>query len=408
MAKTILLIGAFDTKGEEYAFVRYLIEARGHRTVALNVGIMEEARHMRPDWDAAEVASKAGHTLEALRKKADRGFAMEIMSQGATSLVKELYEQKRFDGIVGMGGTGGTAVIGAAMRQLPIGFPKVLVSTAVSGETSHIAGSKDIIMIPSIVDVAGINRISRKIFSQAAGAISGLVEQELVELATDKPIIAITMFGNTTVCVERCAKQLTDKGYECLVFHCTGTGGKTMENLVDEGLITAVLDITTTEWADELCGGVFTAGPHRLEAPGKAGIAHLIVPGCVDMVNFGPADSVPNKYKDRSLYYWNPDVTLMRTNVFENVAIGKVFAEKANAAQGKNAFLIPLKGFSILGAEEQKFFSPQADEALRASLKEHLRSDIIIEEMNVNINDNAFADRAVEMLLELMEPYIPT
>jgi uncharacterized protein (UPF0261 family) len=331
---------------------------------------------------------------------------MTMMGQGAAKLVRSLYDAGRLDGIMGMGGTGGTAVISAAMRELPVGVPKVLVSTAASGDTRSFLGTRDITLIPSVVDVAGVNRISRRIFTEAAGAICGMVEMAGTASASEReerPIIAVTMFGNTTPCVDRCREMLTARGYEVLVFHCTGVGGETMENLVRDGLVTAVLDITTTEWADELCGGVFTAGPTRLEAPGQVGIPHLIVPGCVDMVNFGPRETVPQKYEGRLFYVWNPTVTLMRTTVEENAALGRIFAEKANRARGPVACLLPLRGVSILDSEGQIFWWPEADWAMFDALKVNLRPGMPVEVMDANINDSAFADRAVQMLVQMME-----
>jgi len=401
MKKTILIIGAFDTKGEEYAFVKHLIEAHGHKTLTLNTGVYDLNQLIKSDISNSEVAEAGGSDIEAVQKM-DRGPAMKIMSQGAEKLVRKIYNEARFDGIIGMGGTGGTSVITAGMRTLPIGFPKVMISTAASGDTRPYVGIKDINMFPSVVDVAGINRISRQIFTRAVGAICGMVESEIEKPKEEKPIIAASMFGNTTACVDRCRELLTEKGYEVLVFHATGTGGMTMESLVEDGLIDAVLDITTTEWADELCGGVFSAGNTRLDAPGKTGIPHLIVPGCVDMVNFGPKDTIPDKYTGRLFYEWNPSVTLMRTTPQENAEMGRIFAEKANAAKGPVAFLIPLKGVSMLDSQGQPFWSPEADSAMFNAVKSNTRKDIRVVELDVNINDTVFANKAVEMLLEMI------
>jgi len=257
-------------------------------------------------------------------------------------------------------------------------------------------------MIPSIVDIAGVNRISEKIFKEAVGAACGMARMDYGTSAATKPIIAATMFGNTTPCVDRCRQALSDKGYEVLVFHCTGIGGRTMEALVEEGQIAAVLDITTTEWADDLCGGVFTAGASRLEAPGKAGIPHLIVPGCLDMVNFGSPQTVPERYRDRRLYGWSATVTLMRTNVEENAQLGRILAGKANAATGPVAFLLPLRGVSMLDSPGERFWWPEADQALFDALKKNLRPGIEVVELDGNINDAAFADRAVEMFIRLI------
>jgi uncharacterized protein (UPF0261 family) len=319
-------------------------------------------------------------------------------------VAKRLHDEGRFDGIIGMGGTGGSSVVTAAMRALPLGVPKVCVSTAASGDTSAYVGTKDVTMIPSIVDVAGINRVSRIIFARAAGAICGMVTSEVPAAAKERPIITASMFGNTTECVDACREALVDKGYEVLVFHATGAGGKAMESLVREGLVDAVLDITTTEWADAICGGVFDAGPERLSAAGEMGVPHLIVPGCVDMANFGGPDTVPQKYRDagRTFYEWNPSVTLMRTNAEENAEMGRIFAEKANAAKGPVAFLIPLRGVSILDGDGELFCDREADQAMFDAIKSGLREDIEVVELDANINDPEFAAKAVEMMLALI------
>ena len=400
----ICLIGAFDTKGREYGFLRRRILDRGHEVIAVNTGVMGSTDLFPVDVDADEVARAGGGSLEDLRERKDRGAAMKTMCAGAPAVVKALHGGGQLNGIVGMGGTGGTTVVTAAMRALPTGFPKVCVSTAASGDVSPYVGTKDIAMIPSIVDVAGINRVSRVVFSRAAGAICGMVEAEVGARGEDKPVVTASMFGNTTECVEACMEKLTARGFEVLVFHATGTGGRTMEGLVREGLVDAVLDITTTEWADTICGGVFDAGTTRLDAPGERGVPHLIVPGCVDMANFGGMDDVPEKYRKahRTFYEWNPSVTLMRTNREENEKMGKIFAEKANASSGPVAFLIPLKGVSILDGEGELFCDRDADQAMFHALKANLRGDIEVVEMDYNINDPQFSAKAVEMLLDLM------
>lgn len=404
MAKPILIIGAFDTKGPEYAFLREQILRRGHKVLTVNTGVLGTTDLFPVDIESDEVIRSGGGDLTSLREKKDRGSAMAAMASGAAKLVKSLYDQGKFDGIIGMGGGGGSSVITTAMRELPIGLPKLCVSTMASGNTSPYVGAKDIVLFPSIVDVAGINRISRIIFTRAAGAICGMVDAIPSKELDDKPIIAATMFGNTTECVNMCREALSAAGYEVLVFHATGTGGKTMESLVNEGLVDGVLDITTTEWADELAGGIMSAGPDRLSAPGRKGIPHLIVPGCIDMVNFGPMDSVPQKYKDakRLFYQWNPAMTLMRTNLDENRRMGEIFARKANEAQGPVAFLIPLKGVSILDGDGQLFCDRAADNAMFDAIKKSLRKDIPLVELDVNINDPKFASQAVGMMLEMV------
>ena len=404
MKKKICMIGAFDTKGPEYAFVRDRILARGHEVLTVNTGVMGSTDLFGVDVEADKVAEAGGGSLERLRETKDRGEAMKVMCAGAPAIMKALHDDRKIDGVIGMGGTGGTAVITSAMRALPVGVPKVCVSTAASGDVASYVGTKDITMIPSVVDVAGINRVSRIIFSRAAGAICGMVEADIPQSREDRPVITASMFGNTTECVNACMEELSAKGYEVLVFHATGTGGKTMESLVKEGLVDAVLDITTTEWADTVCGGLFDAGPERLNAAGQMGIPHLIVPGCVDMANFGGMDTVPEKYKKakRTFYEWNPSITLMRTNIEENEKMGKVFAEKANAAKGPVAFLIPLKGVSILDGDDLPFCDREADKAMFDAIKANLNEGIAVVEMDRNINDPEFSAKAVEMMLDLI------
>jgi len=403
--KTICLVGAFDSKGEEYAFLRAQIRARGHEVLTVNTGIMGSTDLFPVDVQAHEVAQAGGGNLEQLRETKDRGEAMKIMVAGAPKIVKSLHDDRKIDGIIGMGGTGGTAVVTSAMRALPVGVPKVCVSTTAAGDVGDYVGTKDITMIPSIVDVAGINRISRIVFSRAAGAVCGMVETDISDSSGDKPVVAASMFGNTTPCVNACMAKLSTEGYEILVFHATGTGGRTMESLVREGLVDAVLDITTTEWADTICGGVWDAGPERLDAAGQLGIPHLIVPGCVDMVNFGSMDTVPEKYRkgNRTFYEWTPSVTLMRTNNEENEKMGKVFAEKANVAKGPVAFLFPLRGVSLLDGDNQPFCDREADRAMFDAVKANLRQGIEVVEMDNHINDPEFAAKAVEMMLALIK-----
>jgi uncharacterized protein (UPF0261 family) len=405
MPKTICVIGAFDTKGEDHAFVRDEIHRRGHRSLTVNIGVLGSSTLFPVDYEAEDVATAGGISLADLRSKKDKAAAMKSFNEAAPKLVLQLFGEGRLDGIIGMGGSGGSAIIASAMRALPIGVPKVLVSTVASGDVSFYVGGKDITMMPSIVDVAGLNRISRLVYSRAAGAICGMVESEVPISTEDRPIIAASMFGNTTDCVNVCAKLLNAKGFEVLIFHATGTGGRAMETLVDDGLVEAVLDITTTEWADEICGGVFNAGPDRLDAPGRRALPHLIVPGCVDMVNFGAPATIPARYREtnRLFYEWNPSVTLMRTSAEENRQMGEIFARKANAAKGPLAFLIPLRGVSMLDGEGQPFCDRAADQAMFDAIKKNLRPGIPFVEVDQNINDPEFAAKAVEWILQLIQ-----
>lgn len=399
------MIGAFDTKGAEYAFLRQQLLRRGHEVVAMDTGVLGGPGSFPVDVAAEAVAEAGGSSLAALRERRDRGEAIEVMMRGAADLARRLHQHGEVDGVIGMGGTGGTTVVTAALRALPVGVPKVCVSTAASGDTAPYVGLSDVVLFPAIVDVAGINRISRLIIARAAGAVCGLVEAEVPTAERSAPVIAASMFGNTTECVTACAKALESAGYEVLVFHATGTGGKTLESLVAEGLVDAVLDITTTELADNLCGGIFDAGPERLEAAGKKGVPQLIVPGCIDMVNFGAVATVPQRYSDagRQLYVWNPSTTLMRTDAAENAELGRRFAAKANAAVGPVAFLLPLKGVSILDGDGQPFCDREADQAFFDALKADLAPRIPVTELDCNINDPEFSAAATRLMLDLIE-----
>jgi uncharacterized protein (UPF0261 family) len=405
MPKTICIIGAFDTKGEDHAFLRQEILKRGYQAVTVNIGILGSTNFFPVDYDSGEVAKAGEVDLADLRSRKDKAAAMKAFDAAAPKLLQQLFKKGKFDGVIGMGGSSGSSIIASAMRSLPIGVPKILVSTVASGDVSFYVRGKDIAVLPSIVDVAGVNRVSRLVYARAAGAICGMVDTETPGATGDRPIITASMFGNTTDCVNACAKALNEKGFEVLVFHATGAGGRAMETLVADGLVEAVLDITTTEWADELCGGVFSAGPDRLDAPGQRGLPHLIVPGCVDMVNFGAPATVPARYREarRLFYEWNPSVTLMRTNVEENQQMGKIFAQKANVAKGPAAFLIPLRGVSMLDGDGQPFCDRAADQAIFDAIKKNLKPWIPVVESDHNINDPEFAAKAVEMMLQLIQ-----
>jgi len=397
MPKTIAIAGALDTKGEEFKFLKDEIERRGHRTFVIDTGVVGEPA-FKADISNEEIAKAGGTSIEALKAGNDRGVAIDTMAKGIAEVIQIVHANGTIDGMISMGGSAGTAVGTSAMRVLPVGFPKVMVSTVAAGDTSNYVGIKDVVMMPSVVDVAGVNRISRQIFANAAGAIVGMVETGTLE-AEDKPLITASMFGNTTEAVDRARAIMERHGYEVLVFHCTGAGGRTMEGLISEGLIEGVLDITTTEWADELAGGVLSAGPTRLDAAGKAGIPQVIVPGCLDMVNFWAPDTVPEKYQARQLHKWNPNITLMRTDVEENIHLGKIIAEKANAATGPVAIFLPLKGVSILDSPGNDYWWPEADQALFDAIKSNIRSDIPVIEMDCNINDPEFAEAVTGQLL---------
>ena len=397
--KTIAVLGTLDSKGEEHNFVAKLIREKGHTPLLIDVGTGTEPT-IRPDISRHEVAEAGGIDLEALMARKDRGECVVAMSEAAPNLMAKLAAEGRIDGVISLGGGGGTALGTGVMRGLPVGFPKVMVSTLASGNTAHYVGSKDICMIPSIVDVAGLNRISKTIFTRAAGAICGMVESEVEEDTTERPLIAASMFGNTTECVDASRKILEEAGYEVLVFHATGTGGKTMETLIADGLIKGVLDITTTEWADELCGGTLTAGSSRLDAAGKAGVPAIVTPGCLDMVNFGARETVPEKYEGRNFYIHNPQVTLMRTTPEECVQLGKILAEKINGYTGPVSVLLPTKSISIISAQGQSFYDPKADQDLFDAIKSNLSKTIELIEVEAEINAPEFSKACAETLLK--------
>ena len=401
MRKTIAIVGALDTKGQEFAFLKSEIEKRGCATLVVDTGVLGEAV-FEPDVSREQVALAGGSNLSQLIERKERGEAMAVMTKGVAEIARELYEGKRIDGMISMGGGGGTVIGTSAMRSLPVGFPKLMVSTLASGDTAPYVRTTDITMMPSVVDVAGVNRISRRIYTNAAGAICGMVLGE-IEPGDDKPLIAASMFGNTTTAVDHARQIMESKGYEVLVFHATGTGGQTMEALVADDYISGVLDITTTEWADEVCGGVFSAGTQRLEAAARAGIPQVVVPGCIDMCNFWARDTVPEKYAGRTFYEWNPNVTLMRTTPEENQRMGKIFAEKLSAASGPVAVLIPLKGFSQIDLEGQPFYWPETIRAFITALRGDLRQDIPVTELDYDINAPEFSRQAAETLLAMLD-----
>jgi len=403
--KTIAVAGTFDTKGKEFLYVKELIEELGLKTYMINTGVFNS--EIEVDVSNKEIAKEAGYDIDDIVSRRDRAMATEALSKGMELLIPRLYAEGKFDGIISFGGSGGTSLVTPAMRALPTGVPKMMVSTMASGNVSQYVGTSDIIMMPSIVDVAGLNKISKTIFKNAVLAIAGMVgmADKIKEVEEDeKPLIAATMFGVTTPCVDFAKEYLEERGYEVLVFHATGTGGKTMESLIDAGFFKGVLDITTTEWCDEIVGGVLSAGPNRLEAAGRNHVPQVVSVGALDMVNFGPIDTIPEKFKSRNLYKHNPTVTLMRTTVEENIKFGQKIAEKLNASFGKTVLILPLKGVSMIDAPGQPFYGSKEDEALFDTLKNNIDKDKVnIVEMDNNINEKAFAQRAAEELIKMLE-----
>ncbi len=391
---TIAVLGTLDSKGHEHAFVADLIRSRGHTPLLMDAGCLEPPQ-VQPDIARTEICPG----ISALPE--DRGQRVAAMAAALPEFVAKLAVDGRIQGMVALGGGGGTAIATSAMRGLPVGFPKVMVSTLASGNTAPYLGTKDITFIPAIVDVAGLNRISRRIFTNAAGAICGMVEMAAaaIEPKDVKPLVVASMFGNTTASVNEAKRIVEGAGYEVLVFHSTGTGGRIMESLIESGMVAGVLDITTTEWADEHVGGILGAGPARMDGAAKAKVPCIITPGCLDMVNFGEPQTVPDKFKGRTFYHHNPQVTLMRTTPEECAALGRILAEKANVCTAPVTVLLPLKGISIISAEGQPFHSPAADRALFDAVRSHLKPGIPLVELDCTINDPQFAKACAERLL---------
>ena len=400
---TVVLVGTLDTKGLEYEYLRGRLQEHGVDTVLVDAGIMGPPL-AEPDIAREEVAEAAGADVTELAAAGDRGAAVEAMARGAAAVARRLHGEGRLDGILAIGGSGGSALATQAMRALPVGVPKLMVSTVASGDTRPYVGAVDVTMMYSVVDISGINRISERILANAAAAIAGMAQvTPPAAEAAGRPLIGATMFGVTTAAVTRARERLQELGYEVLVFHATGTGGQSMEALVNGGFLAGVLDLTTTELADELVGGVLSAGPDRLEAAGGVGIPQVISLGALDMVNFGPRETVPERFEGRNLYVHNPTVTLMRTTREECAELGRRIARKLSAATGPTVLFVPLRGVSAIAVEGQVFHDPEADEALLGALRDGLADSVEVHELDLEINDPAFADAMANRLHELVE-----
>ncbi len=384
---TVVLVGTLDTKGEEYAFLRDRLRAAGVGTLLVDVGTQGSPR-TAADVPREEVAAAGGFDLADLT---DRGAAVQAMCAAAPVVVRRLFDQGRCQGVLAAGGSGNTAIATAAMRALPVGVPKLVVSTMASGDTAAYVDVSDVTLMPAVTDVAGLNSVSARILANAAAAMAGMVSAPPVDLDSSRPVVAATMFGVTTPAVTTAREELERRGYEVLVFHATGTGGRSMESLVESGFVTGVLDLTTTELADDLVGGVLSAGPHRLEAAGRAGVPQVVSVGALDMVNFGPRASVPARFADRTLYVHNPSITLMRTTPEECAELGRRLGTKLSAATGPVALFVPLRGISAISGEDGPFADPDADAALLAGLRETLAPSVELHEVDAHVNDPEFA-----------------
>lgn len=400
--KTVALVGTFDSKGTEYQYIKQLLEKLDLNVFTIHTGVFESS--FVPDVDVSEIAEQVGENIAQIRQRNDRAYATEILAKGLEILLPKLYEENLFEGVLSFGGTGGTSLVAPGMRQLPIGLPKLIVSTVASGDTSVYVGTSDIIMMPSIVDVSGLNKISKRIFGNAVSAMAGLLNYRFETEEDERPLIATTMFGVTTPAVNYAREYLEKNGYEVLVFHATGVGGRTMESLISDGYFKGVLDLTTTEWADQLVGGILNAGEKRLEAAASAKVPQVVSLGAMDMVNFGPFDTVPEKFKERLFYKHNPTVTLMRTTVEENKKLGQIIAEKLNLVQIETVLTIPKNGFSGIDVVDAPFYYPEADLALIDAIKKHLNNEKVeLIELDYAINDQAFAEFSAQQLINLID-----
>ncbi|MBI5363166.1 MAG: Tm-1-like ATP-binding domain-containing protein [Planctomycetes bacterium] len=395
------LLATLDTKGEEAEFVRRALLASGVPVVLVDTGCLGEPR-ARADVTRDEVFLAAGTSLAAVRAKNDRGEAVTFAAKGAEAIVRAAHAKKQLDGVLGLGGGAGTTIGTAARRALPLGVPKVMVSTLASGQVAHYVGTKDVFMLHAVTDIAGLNRISRAVLSRAAQAMAGMAKSGPIRASvSDKPLVAASMFGVTTPCVERARAVLEEAGYEVLVFHATGSGGRTLEALAESGMLDGVLDVTTTELADELVGGVLSAGPERLTAAGQRGVPQVVSVGALDMVNFHARDTVPAQFASRRFYQHNANVTLMRTTPAENKELGRQLGAKLAAARGPAELFFPLRGASAIDKEGQPFDDPAARKELLAGLRA-TRGTAPLHELDLHINDAAFAEAMAQRLIELM------
>ncbi len=397
---SVFLLATLDTKGDEAGFVRDRLVELGVRVTVVDTGCLGTPA-WPPDIPRQAVFQAAGADWQAIARAGDRGQAVTLAAAGAAECVRAAFRRGEVDGVLALGGSAGTTIGTAAMRALPVGVPKVMVSTLASGQVRHYVGDKDILMLNSVVDIAGLNRISRAVLGQATAAMAGMVQHRIPPSGDDRPMIAATMFGVTTPCIQQAREVLQQAGFEVLVFHATGNGGQAMESLIAEGLIAGVLDITTTELADELVGGVLSAGPDRLNAAARRGVPQIVSVGALDMVNFGPPDTVPAEFKHRQFYQHNPSVTLMRTTAEENAQLGAEIGRKVAASTGPAAIYLPLQGVSAIDQQGAAFDDPNARQALFASIRQN-SGPIPIVELDQHINSPDFARTAAEHLIRMI------
>jgi uncharacterized protein (UPF0261 family) len=400
MQKAVVCIATLDTKGLEIQYIRDIIEQRGHRVVLIDDGILGEPT-VNADISREEVAKAAGTTLEEVKALGNETRAVEMMTKGLGKILVDLYQSRKLDGVISIGGGMGTSMATTAMKELPLGVPKLVVSTKVahSGVAKEYMGTKDITMVSSVADIAGLNRLTRKIAANAAGAIIGMVETNEVKVG-NKPLVVMTMNGTTTRCGSKVMSILEDYQFEVIVFHSIGVGGRALEEFVKSEPVRGVIELGLNEIGNELFGGLATAGPRRLEAAGERGILQIVTPASVDFINFLGPETVPPKFKDRRMVFHNPQATAIRLNDNEMRSLAETVARKLNSARGPVKILIPIRGFSSWDQEGKGFFDPQVDRIFVDSLKEKLNRSIMVSEIDAHINDDRFIDVLVEEFMK--------
>jgi len=401
MEKTILLLGTMDTKGFEFEYVREKIMGQGHRAIVVDAGILGNPL-LEPDISHDEVAQATGTSIQDIIAQGKEGVAIELMTRGAINIVQGLYNSGKINGILSLGGTMGTSLATAVMRSLPIGIPKVMVSTVASSDTRPYIDNKDITMIPSVADIVGLNSLTKRVLAIAAGAVTGMVTADTGPIHSEKPVIGLSLHGDLMPCVNSSKAILEGKGYEVIVFAATGSGGKTLEELIEQDVINGVFDLVAHEIVCHIFGGFCDAGPSRLEAAGKKGIPQLIVPGKVDILSFSAMQGVPQKFEGRKPWMHNPDLGVIRLNKEEMTLVGEAMAEKLNKAIGPTAVIIPRRGLSDYGKGWEKFYDAEADFTFFNILKKRLKTGIKIVEVDLHINDKLFAESAIDLLEELI------
>ena len=403
MTKTVAVMATLDTKGEEVKYVKKQFGKRGVKTLVMDTGLRGTPQGVQADVTRERLAEASGSTVDKLSAMG-RGEAIEVMVKGISKVVRELYAQGRFQGIMAIGGLDGALLTAGAMRTLPLGVPKLLLTPVAQGKQQFgpFVGTTDMVVMHSVIDILGINEISRKIFDTAVGAMAGMLRMNVSTKIEGKNVIAMTMYGNTTPTAMLAKKLFEKRGYEVVVFHPNGTGGMSMEEMIDQGLFNGVFDLTTHEITDWLYNGLHAGGPNRLDSAARMGVPQVVVPGCVDFILMGPVEKLEPEFKKRKTYKFNPAVSLVSTTPAEMERIASVMAEKLNRAKGPLLVLIPLRGFSMYCHPGEALFDPERDATFIQTLKSRLNPGIRVLEVDAHINDPLFAETAVAELAKLM------